>query len=104
LQMDVLLQDLRYAFRSLWRSPIVTAVPILTLSLGIGVVAALFPVVNAVLPDPIVSDQDRVVRVSKIDTQRGEFPFSLSLPEFRSSHRLLRVTESRLETRDRRTR
>lgn len=80
--MDVLLQDIRYAVRSLWRGGFVAAITILTLSLGIGVVTALFAVINAVLLHPIVWDQDRVVRVSKLDTQRGDFPFALSLQEF----------------------
>ena len=47
-------------------------------------VTALFAVVSAVLLHPIVPDQDRVVRVSKLDTERGGFPYSLSLPEFRA--------------------
>lgn len=69
--MDILLQDIRYAVRSLWRGGFVAAITILTLSLGIGVVTALFAVINAVLLHPIVPDQDRVVRVSKLDAQRG---------------------------------
>jgi putative ABC transport system permease protein len=80
--MDVLLRDIRYAGRSLRRGGFFAALTILTLSLGIGVVTALFAVVSAVLLHPIVPDQDRVVRVSKLDTQRGDFPFPLSLPEF----------------------
>jgi putative ABC transport system permease protein len=79
---DVLLGDIRYALRSLRRGGFFAALTILTLSLGIGVVTALFAVISAVVLHPIVPDQDRVVRVSKLDTQRGDFPFSLSLPEF----------------------
>ena len=80
--MDVLLQDIRYAVRSLWRGGFVAVITILTLGLGIGVVTALFAVINAVLLRPLVSDQERVVRVSKLDAQRGNFPFALSLHEF----------------------
>ena len=82
VMVDVLLHDIRYAVRSLRRGGFFAAITILTLSLGIGVVTALFAVVSAVLLHPIVPDQDRVVRVSKLDTQRGDFPFALSLPEF----------------------
>jgi len=74
--------DLRHAVRALWRERFVTAVIILTLGIGIGVVSALFAIVSAVLVRPIVPDQDRVVIVSKLDTQRNNFPTSLSLPEF----------------------
>jgi putative ABC transport system permease protein len=80
--MDTLMQDIRYAIRGLRRGGFVAAITILTLGLGIGVVTALFAVINAVLLHPIVPDQDRVVRVSKLDAQRGDFPFALSLHEF----------------------
>jgi putative ABC transport system permease protein len=82
--IDVLLNDIRYTVRGFARGGIFTAVTILTLGLGIGVVTALFAVVSAVLLHPIVPDQHRVVRVSKLDTERGGFPYSLSLPEFRA--------------------
>jgi putative ABC transport system permease protein len=80
--MDSVLSDLKYAVRMLWRSRIVAAITVLTLSLGIGVVTALFALVHGVLLRPIVPDQDRVVHISKRDTQRGDFPLALSLPEF----------------------
>jgi putative ABC transport system permease protein len=80
--MNALSHDVRYAARGLLRGGSFAPVTILTLGLGIGAVTALFAVVDAVLLAPIVPDQDRVVRVSKVDTKRGDFPFPLSLPEF----------------------
>jgi putative ABC transport system permease protein len=80
--MDVVLRDLRHALRVLRRERFVAALTILTLGVGIGVVTALFAILSAVLLRPIVPAQDRVVLVSKLDTQRDSFPSSLSLPEF----------------------
>ena len=76
-----MLHDVRYAIRILWRGRFVAALTSLTLGLGIGVVTALFAVVNGVLLRPIVAEQERVVHISKRDTQRGDFPLALSLPE-----------------------
>src|SRR5688572_28064695 len=79
---DIVFRDLRHAVRALRRDGFVAGLTILTLGVGIGVVAALFAIVNAVLLRPIVPDQDRVVLVSKLDTRRDNFPSSLSFPEF----------------------
>lgn len=46
-------QDLRYAIRSLRKSPAVTAVIILTLALGIGLCTSIYSVVRGVILDPV---------------------------------------------------
>jgi predicted permease len=55
---------------------------VVTLGLGVGVLTALFAVVQAVLLRPIATDQNRVVRVWKNDVAHGMDRHSLSYDEF----------------------
>lgn len=62
--MDALVQDLRYALRSLAKAPGFTAVVVLTLGLGIGATAAVFGVLDRSVLRPLpVTAPDRLVHV-----------------------------------------
>lgn len=65
--MNALSQEVRAALRSLKRRPGVTAAILLTLAIGLGVNAAIFDSINALLLRPFAfKDVDRIVMLSEI--------------------------------------
>src|SRR5438094_1535987 len=81
--MQTLLQDLRFGFRMLRRSPGFTVLALLCLTLGIGSNAAVFSWIEGILirPYPLVSHQDRMFGL--VGTTRGlEGHNGLSYPDF----------------------
>ena len=73
-----MLADLKFALRSLLRSPGYTAVALATLALGIGANTAMFGIVNAILlrPGPY-PDATRLVRIFRTSPQSQTWPHSL---------------------------
>ena len=64
--LDLVLRDLRYAARSLRRTPGFTVAAVLTLTLGIGATTAIFAVVDAALLKPLpYPDADRMVVLAR---------------------------------------
>jgi len=81
--LDVLGQDLRYAWRSLRRTPGFTTVAVLSLAIGIGANSAIFSLIYSILLRPLpVSHPERLVLVqhSGPDLPNDEFSYN----EYRS--------------------
>ncbi len=81
--MEILIQDVRYGLRMLFRNPGFTLVAILSLALGIGANTTIFTLVNTVLLHPIpVRDPERLVSLFTVDEKNKNNQFNL----FGTSH------------------
>lgn len=81
--METLIQDLRFALRSLARQPGFALTAIVTLALGIGATTAIFSVVNAVLLRPLpLGEPDRIVGIPNLWTKTGVRGVTVSAPDF----------------------
>src|SRR6476659_2787958 len=71
LQVEHILQDLRYAFRTLVKNPAFALVAILSLGLGIGANTTIFSFVNSLLLKPPVADPEQLVELWEHNVTRG---------------------------------
>ncbi len=81
--MPIILQEIRFAIRSLSRNLVFTAAAALSLALGIGANTAIFSVVNGVLlrPAPFAA-LDRIAMVWETDRKSGTLREPASIPDF----------------------
>lgn len=80
--MEVLIQDIRFALRTLAKAPTFALVAVLTLVLGIGANIAIYSVVSAVLLRPLpFPHSDRLVRIFDDLPGAGGRDVGMSVPE-----------------------
>jgi len=80
---ETVFQDIKFALRVFRKSPLFTAVVILTLALGIGANTAIFSIVNAVLLRSLpFHDPDRLQKVTFNNPGVGLRDVPFSVPEF----------------------
>lgn len=90
-----MINDLKFALRSLRRSLGLSAAVLLTMGLGIGVTTAVFSVVDHVLLRPLpYPDPERLVRVWGADRQSGQRHQELSFQDFEAIRRQVRSYEA----------
>ena len=77
-----MLQEIRYAFRMIARSPGFTAIAVLSLALGIGANAAIFSLADALLFRPLPVSHPGSVLAVNLDSPSGD-PGSFSYPDYR---------------------
>ena len=76
------MNDLRFAFRQLRKSPGFTVVAVLTLALGIGANTAIFSVVEGVLLRPLpFPNAERLVRIYEALDENGARSATLNLSD-----------------------
>ncbi|MFZ1137092.1 MAG: ADOP family duplicated permease [Candidatus Korobacteraceae bacterium] len=95
MRPDLIVQDLRLAFRSLWRSKGLAITVILTLALGIGANAAIFSLVRGVLLRPLVNrDENRLIYIRQsapgLQLENAQF----SVPEIRDLKESVKTVSS----------
>jgi putative ABC transport system permease protein len=90
----MILQDLRYAFRMLRKSRLVTVVTVLVLALGIGATTIAFSVANGVLLRPLpYPHPERLVAVDEAAPQRDEPSIGVAFPNYQDFRERNRVFE-----------
>jgi putative ABC transport system permease protein len=82
--MNGLLNDIRFALRSLLQAPGFSLVSVLTLGLGLGMSVAVWSIIDSVLIEPLpYPDSDRLVEIRMTQPERGPAGYPMSALDYR---------------------
>ena len=82
--LEQLLQDSRFALRTMRRTPGLTAIAVGSSALGIGACSVIFAILNVAVFKPLpVDDPGRLLTISESNRRTGEAGNELSYPDFR---------------------
>ena len=85
--METLLKDLRFAVRTLNKTPLVTAAALVSLALGIGANTTIFTLVNAVFLRGLpIEEPDRVVSLFTTEAKQQAGPLGNLMPVSRPNY------------------
>ena len=81
--LDALLQDVRYAVRTMRRAPGFTAIAVGSSAIGIGACSVIFAIFNVAVFKPLpVAEPNRLMSLSEVDRRSGEAGNALSYLDF----------------------
>ena len=93
---DALLQDIRYAVRTMRRAPGFAAIAVGSSALGIGACSVIFAILNFAVLQPLPVDEPRrVLSLSESDRSTGDAGNELSYPDFQDLRRARSFEASR---------
>ena len=98
--LDLLRQDVRYAARTLGRSPLFVIVSVLSIAIGVGATTGIATLANTLLlrPPPGVGHPDRVVTLGRTQDGRGFDNFSYpNFLDYRNARSLTGLAAVRLD-------
>src|SRR5256714_8259925 len=93
VSLEYLWHDVRFAVRSLLKSPAFTVIAVLVIAVGIGANTAVFSVINTVLLKPLSYPDPQSLVILTTTGPQGSFP-GANVPKFNIWHQQTRIFQA----------